>query len=71
MQFHEAPPATDSIGSTRPWNIQAYVSLVLFVAVLAGFLGVVTHVIDATALFATIRGIIGFVAGLLGSLAGK
>ena len=71
MHFHEAPPATDSIGSTRPWNIQAYVSLVLFVAVLAGFLGIVTHVIDATALFVAIRDFIGFVASLLGGLAGK
>ena len=71
MQFHEAPPATDSIGSTRPWSIQSYVSLVLFVAVLAGFLGIVTHVIDATALFAAVRNFIGVIAGLLGNLAGK
>lgn len=71
MHFHEAPPATDSIGSTRPWSIQAFVSLVLFVAVLAGFLGIVTHVIDATALFVAIRDFIGFVAGLLGGLVGK
>ncbi|MFZ1992309.1 MAG: hypothetical protein WAW96_21350 [Alphaproteobacteria bacterium] len=52
-------------------NVQSYVSLVLFVAVLAGFLGIVTHVIDATALFVAIRDFIGLVAGLLGKLVGK
>ncbi|HXZ67000.1 MAG TPA: hypothetical protein VEH07_00260 [Alphaproteobacteria bacterium] len=71
MHFHEAPPASDAIGSVRKMNVQSYVSLVLFVAVLAGFLGIVTHVIDATGLFVAIRDFIGLVAGLLGHLIGK
>lgn len=71
MHFHEAPPATDSIGSPRKMDAHALVSLVLFVVVLAGFLGIATHVIDATGLFAAMRDFIGVVANALKPLAGK
>ena len=71
MHFHEAPPATDAIGSPRNWNVQAGISLALFIVVLAGFVGIVTHTVDPSGLFALIRDFIAFFANLLGSIAGK
>ncbi len=71
MHFHEAPPATDAIGSTRQWNLQAGISLGLFIVVLAGFVGVVTHTVDASGLFGLVRDFITAIASLFGVAAGK
>jgi hypothetical protein len=71
MIFHEAPPATDAIGSPRKWNLQAGISLFLFIVVLAGFVGILTHTVDPSGLFALVRDFIVSVAGLFGAAAGK
>jgi hypothetical protein len=71
MIFHEAPPATDAIGSPRTWNLQAGISLFLFIVVLAGFVGIVTHTVNPSGLFGLVRDFIAAMAGLFGPLAGK
>ncbi len=68
---HEALPATDgSLGRQRKMDTQGMVSLVLFVAFLVFFAGLLTGVIDGKGIFSLVRDSISLLGGVIGKLLG-
>ena len=70
MTIHEAPPASDALGSPRRMDFQGVVSLVLFIAVLVFFAGVASGKIDGSVVFNLVRDVISLLGGLVTKLAG-
>ena len=68
MAIHEAPPASDAIGSPRKLDPQGMVSLVLFLVFLVFFAGLLTGVIDGHAVFSLVRNAIVFVGSWFGKV---
>jgi hypothetical protein len=70
MVIHEAPPASDALGSPRHMDIHGMVSLALFVVFLLFFAGLVTGVINGHAAFSLVRDAISLVGNVVGKLLG-